>query len=126
MIDVTDGFTGIAVTPDEILYLNTSGFENTPSQERSSKCRHPSGARVTVEFCRATPLSPDGEVRLYYDFAENGRLREIVGTPRLTHTTTPLDQSRPTYHYRMSHWITASSLMLFVSGPGDGAAAEPG
>ena len=124
MLDVTDGLTGIAVTPDD-LCLNRNGFDNAPSHERSSKCRHPSGARVTVEFSTSTPLAPDGEVRLRYDFAENGRLREIVGTPGFTHTTTPQGQSGPTYHYRMSHWITASSLMRFISGPGDGIAEVP-
>ena len=123
MIDVTDGFTGIAVTPDEISYLTRTGFENTPSQACSSGCRQPSGARVTVEFSRSAPLSPNGEVRLCYDFEDNGRLREIVGTPRLTHTTAPQGQRDPTYHYRISHWITASSIMRFLPGPGDAAAA---
>lgn len=123
MIDVTDDFTGIAVAPDEILYLNKSGFENTPPQECSSGCRQPSGARVTVEFSRSTPLSPNGEVCLCYDFEECGRLREIVGTPRLTHTTNPQGQRGPRYHYRISHWIKASSVMRYIPGPGGAAAA---
>ena len=123
MIDVTDGFTGIVVTPDEIPYLNRTDFENTSPQARSSWCRQPSGARVTVEFSRSAPLSPNGEVRLCYDFEESGRLREIVGTPRLTHTTAPQGQRDLTYHYRLSHWITASSIMRFLPAPGDAAAA---
>lgn len=36
MIDITDGFTGIAVAADELPYLSRSAFEDTPSQERSS------------------------------------------------------------------------------------------
>jgi hypothetical protein len=126
MIDITDGFTGIAVAADELLYLGKGAFEDAPSRERSSEGRHPSGARVTVEFFRSTPLSPDREVRLCYDFADNGRRREIVGTPRLTHTTTSQCQPGLRYHYRISHWITASSLMRFIPDPGDAAAARGG
>lgn len=123
MIDVIDGFTRIAVTPDEIPYLDKAGLGNTRSRAFSSGCRQPSGARVTAEFSRSAPLSPSGEIRLCYDFEGNGRLREVVGTPRLTHTTAPQSQRDPTYHYRISHWITASSIMRFLAGPGDAAAA---
>lgn len=114
MIDVTDGFTDIAVTPDEIPYLGSTGLGHTPAQKCSLERRQPSGARVTIEFSRPAPLSLNGEVRLSYDFEENGRLREIVGTPRFTHTTAPQGQRDPTYHYRISHWITAASVMRFL------------
>jgi hypothetical protein len=112
VVDVTDGVTSIAVSPDKIPWVN--GFTGTVQQEASSDQRPATGARVTVEFARSAPIAPNSHVRVYYDIAENGGLREIVGIPQLTHTTA--SQGRPSrwYHYRLSHWIAAPSVMRFI------------
>lgn len=83
-------------------------------RERLPEHCHAAGVRVTVEFSRSEPIPPNSPVRVCYDIAENGGLREIVGIPQLTHVTA--GQSRPgrSYHYRLSHWIAAPSVMRFI------------
>lgn len=114
MIDIADGITSIEVGPDEIPHLFENALGNSASQERPLAFRHATGARVTVKFSRPAPIPPNSEVRLYYDIAENGGLRLIVGVPLLTHTT--VRQGRPglAYRYRLSHWIAAPSVMCFI------------
>jgi hypothetical protein len=51
---------------------------------------------------------------VYYDIAENGGPREIVGVPQLTHTTARQGRPGRSYHYRVSHWIAAASVMRFI------------
>ena len=116
MIDVTDGVTSIEVTPDSIPF-RVNGFASTTLQERLAERRHATGARVTVEFARSAPFSPNSDVRVYYDIAENGELREILGVPQLTHTTARQGRLDPSYHYRLSHWIAAPSVMRVISPP---------
>jgi hypothetical protein len=99
--DVTEGFTSITVAPDETRIPYVNG-------------RDPTGARVTLEFSRHTPLPPDMNVRVHFDIAENGDRREIRGIPKLTHTTTARGHASAAYHYRLSHWIPALSVMRFV------------
>jgi hypothetical protein len=113
VVEVTDGITSIEVTPEEIPFRG-NGFAGAVQQERLSDHRHATGARVTVEFSSSAPSPPNSPVRVYYDIAENGGLREIEGIPQLTHTT--VRQGRPgrSYHYRLSHWIVAPSVMQFV------------
>jgi hypothetical protein len=77
---------------------------------------------VTVEFGRPTPILPNSEVRLYYDIAENGGQRVIVGVPLLTHTTVRQGHPGLAYRYRLSHWIAAPSVMWFI--PPECAAAR--
>jgi hypothetical protein len=113
MIDITDGFTSIAVAPNEIQNAGAVAGAGTLHPERTSGQRPDTGARVTVEFVRPTPIPTDHEVRVRYDIAENGELREFLGVPRLTHTTSP-SAACVRYHYRVSHWIPAPSVMEFV------------
>ena len=113
VIDVTDGVTSIEVSPDGILFM-TQGSAGILPQERSLHHRHATGARVTVEFSRPAPVPPNSPLRVYYDIAENGGLREIVGIPQLTHTTACQVSSGRLYHYRLSYWIAAPSVMRFI------------
>lgn len=122
MIDIADGITSIEVRPDEIPYPVENGLVSPASQERPPAFRPATGARVTVEFRRATPIPPNSEVRLYYDIAENGGLRVIVGVPLLTHTTVRQGHAGLAYRYRLSHWIAAPSVMRFI--PAEWAAAR--
>lgn len=107
MIDIADGITSIEVGPDEIPHLVENALVNLASQEHPPAFRHPTGARVTVEFARNTLIPPKSEVRLYYDIAENGGLRVIVGVPLLTHTAVRQGCRGLAYCYRLSHWIAA-------------------
>ncbi len=113
MVDVTDGVTSIEVSPDEIP-LRKNEFGSAAPQARLSAHCHATGARVTVEFTRSAPVPPNSPVRVYYDIAENGGLREIVGIPQLTHTTALQSLPGRSYHYRLSHWIAAPSVMRFI------------
>jgi hypothetical protein len=112
--DDAEGITSIQVAPDEIPFrLSLAGT----TLRGHLAARHPTGARVTVEFVRSAPVCLNSDVRLYYDIAENGGLREILGVPQLTHVTAR--QARPglSYHYRLSHWIAAPSVMRFIPPP---------
>jgi len=112
MTDVTDGVTSIEVAPDEIPFswLNVA---STTLRGRPA-ARHPTGARVTVEFARSASICVNTCVRVHYDIAENDEVREIVGIPRLTHTTVRQDCRGLWYHYRLSHWIAAPLVMRFI------------
>jgi hypothetical protein len=112
VIDVTEGFTSIEVASDGFPHFNVNGYVAT-SREQSAARRNSTGARVTVEFSRRGRLPPNTDIRVRYDIAENGELREILGVPQLTHITVP-HGTGAAYHYRMSHWIPASSVMQFV------------
>jgi len=103
VIVITDGVTRIEVNADEI-----------PRQTPAPEQRHATGARVTVAFARQTPIPSNREIRLLYDIADNGDLRDLAGVPLFTQTTTRQGLSGASYHYRMSHWIPAASVMQFV------------
>lgn len=122
MIDIADGITSIEVGPDEIPHLVANALVNSASHEHPPAFRHPTGARVTVEFSRSTPIPPNSEVRLYYDIAENDGLRVIVGVPLLIHTTVRPGWSGLVYRYRLSPWIAATSVLWFI--PPEYAAAR--
>jgi hypothetical protein len=106
VIDVIDGFTSIEVSSNQFPYFNVNGYV-------AAVRRAATGARVTVAFSRNAPLPPQTDIRVRYDIAENGGLREILGIPKLTHTTAPHDAGAA-YHYRLSHWITAPLVMQFL------------
>jgi hypothetical protein len=112
VIDVTEGFTSIEVASDGFPHFTASGYVTMPLRQ-SGERRVATGARVTVAFSRRAPLPPHTPVRVCYDIAENGGLREILGVPHLTHTTSP-HGAGTAYHYRLSHWIPAPSVMQFV------------
>ena len=99
MINITDGFTRISAGSDGV-----EDPEMACSQALAGACfpRRPTGARVTVEFQRTHSISPTQVVKVRYDFADNGDVRELVGIPIPTHTV--VRQGRAVvYHYRMSH-----------------------
>jgi hypothetical protein len=112
VINVTDGFTSIEVASDGFPHFTLNGYVATP-REHSAELRASTGARVTVAFSRRVPLPPNTDIRVRYDIAGNGGLREILGIPRLTHTTAR-DGQGAAYHYRLSHWIPAAFVMQFV------------
>ena len=114
VIDVIDGVTSIEVTPDEIPHLVVNGFGGSAPQEGLPERLDSTGARVTVEFARSAPVPPNSDVRVYYDIAENGALREIRGIPQFTHTTSRPGDCR-LYHYRLSRWIPGPSVMQFMT-----------
>jgi hypothetical protein len=113
VIDVIDGVTSIEVSPNAIPF-GLNGFAGIAPQMHVSEPRAATGARVTVEFFRVVPVPPNRHVRVYYDIAENGGRREIVGIPQLTHTTACQGRPGRSYHYRLSHWIVAPSVMRFL------------
>lgn len=98
MIEITDGFMSISAGSDSI--------EGT---------RVPTGARITVEFRRATPLLPDQRVRVRYDFAGDGHLREGTGVAKPIRTVVRWGHA-VFYDYRLSYWIAASALMSVEAG----------
>ena len=113
MIDVTEGFTSIEVTSNGFPYFGRNGYVSTTVRGRLAERHASTGARVTVEFSRRAPLPPNTGIRARYDIAANGGLREILGVPQLTHTTARHGEGAA-YHYRLSHWIPAASVMQFV------------
>ena len=114
LIRVADGFTSITVMPDELPRVTSSGL-NAPTPHDRTLARHDStGARVTMEFISETQVQPDREVHACYDIAGDGTWRECTGIPSLTHTTQRAEGDGTVYHYRLSHWIAAPSVMHFV------------
>jgi hypothetical protein len=111
-IDVSDGFTGIEVASNWFPNFNATGYVPMP-RTHAREQRASTGARVTVMFSRRAPLPPNTDIRVRYDIAENGGVREMVGIPRFTHTNARYGERRA-YHYRLSHWIPALSVMRFV------------
>jgi len=109
MIEITNGFTGICMGADTV---SPSAWK-IGAAEPGSRFVHPlTGARVTLDFLRDSPLPPGEQVRVRYDFAGDG-WREAVGVPRAIRAVTRWGQSA-VYHYRLSHWIVPSALMQFV------------
>ena len=112
MIDVTEGLTSIEVAANKFPYFNVNGYVTT-AQGLWAQRRKSTGARVTLAFSRRVALPPNTDIRVLYDIAQNGGLRELRGIARLTHTTTPQGGS-VAYHYRLSQWIPAPAVMQFV------------
>jgi len=103
MIEINDGFTSISAGAD-------------PAFPPLSPAAHrPTGARVTVDFCREVALPPGEIVCAYYDFAGNGRLRAVTGIAELTYAEVKWG-CPVVFHYRLSHWIGPAELMHFVAG----------
>jgi len=113
VIDVTKGFTSIDVAADGYPHFDQGAYLSANSSGGPVVSRHPTGARVTLTFSRDAPLPPNTDIRVQYDIAQNGDVREILGTPQLTHTRAGGDGAT-SYHYRLSHWIPALSVMSFV------------
>jgi hypothetical protein len=105
------GTFSITVSAQDISRARTAGGSGSRSNVRAAGGRAATGARVTVEFFVAAPLPRDCEVHLLYDFAGNDTWRECVGFPHLSHTKQKLSS---TYHYRVSHWISAEDIERFV------------
>lgn len=110
MIDVTEGLTSIEVAANKFPDFNLNGYLTT-ARGLWAKRSESTGARVTVAFSRREPLPPDTDIRVLYDIAQNGGVRQLCGTPQLTHTTA---RESVAYHYRLSQWIPAPAVMRFV------------
>jgi hypothetical protein len=116
LVRVADGFTSITVMPDELphLHLTNNGLNAPDPRDRTLAHPASTGARVTMEFITDIQVLPNREVHACYDIAGNGSWRECMGIPNLTHTTQRPEGDGTVYHYRLSHWIAASSVMRFV------------
>ena len=109
MIEITNGFTSICTGTDSLV----PAFGEMAAAISGRRLeRPPTGARVTLDFCRESPLPPGAQVRVRYDFGGDG-LREAVGTARPIRAVSRRGQS-VVYHYRLSHWITPAAVMQFV------------
>jgi hypothetical protein len=95
MIEITEGFTRISAGCDSIEGTNP---------------RVPTGARVTVEFRRETSLGPAQEVRVRYEFAGDGQVREGTGVAKPIRKIVRWGGAVH-YDYRMSHWIEPAAVM---------------
>ena len=112
MIEITDGFTSITMRADAVTPSSWSMAGSSPSQRVP---RAATGARVTVEFCRDTPLPEGQPVRVRYDFADDGSVREGTGMAQSTRRVVRWGAS-VVYHYRLSHWIAPAALTQFAAG----------
>jgi len=98
-----------------LLTFNIAADQISPHESvrhTSRQSREHTGARVTVTFSRTEPVPVRHAVSVHYKIAEEGRARELQGTPQLTHTF--LYGGHISYHYRLSQWIPATSIMDFV------------
>lgn len=113
MIEVSEDVTSIEVSVEGYPRFDSNGYVRATSAERSSAPPSATGARVTIEFFRNAQLPRDTGIRVCYDIAENGGRREMLGIPKLTHTT--MQRGGDTsYHYRLSAWIPPLAVMQFV------------
>ena len=108
MIEITEGFTSVGAGSESIA-------ADFPGESGATVARRvPTGARVTAEFGRRSPLAPGEFVRVRYDFAGDGGMREGVG---IAIPTRPV--VRPgravVFCYRVSYWIKASDVMSYVA-----------
>jgi hypothetical protein len=94
MTEIIDGFTSIWTGTDPISSLGD---------------HRPTGARVTVEFCREKALRPGETVCAHYDFSGDGRMRTATGVAQSTHSVAR-SGSATLFHYRISHWIEPDAL----------------
>jgi hypothetical protein len=106
MIEITDGFTSITIRADEVMPASWGMAGSSPHQRLA---RAATGARVTVEFCRDTPLPEGQAVRVRYDFADDGSVREGTGMAQSTRSVARWGAT-VVYHYRLSHWIAPAAL----------------
>jgi hypothetical protein len=112
MIEITEGFTSIATAADAVTPASWSMAGSSRSRRVT---RAATGARVTVEFCRDTPLPEGKPVRVRYDFADDGSVREGTGMAQSTRSEVRWGKS-VVYHYRLSHWIEPAALTQFAAG----------
>jgi len=103
MIEIIDGFTSIWTGSDPISRLGD---------------HQPTGARVTLEFCREAALNPGEIVRARYDFGDDGKMRATIGVAQHTHSVARSGRA-PVFHYRISHWIEPGALTEAVCEPLD-------
>lgn len=100
MVEISGEFTSISAGSD--------------SMEVSAQTRAPTGARVTLEFSLTASLAPAQLVRLRYDFADDGNVRECTGIAKPLRTVARWGRG-VLYYYRVSHWIDPSALMDFAA-----------
>jgi len=113
MIEISERITRVTTSSDPIP-------PPTPRVAARSQvatvARAPSGARVTVEFSRSVPLSPGQQVRVRYDFTGEGHYMDCVGIPQHTYVVARRGHL-VVFHYRLSHWITPSTLSRIRAKP---------
>lgn len=100
MIEITEGLTSVSVRPDEFF----------PAQRK----RPHTGARVSVEFSRASALEPGQCVCVRYDFSGNGHVRSAIGSPQLTRVEVRWGCA-VLFNYRLTHWIEPRDLFVTAS-----------
>lgn len=105
MIDISERITRMTTNSDAAAPLVTVGASGSHVLHGA---RASTGTRVTLEFSRSVPLSPGQIVRLRYELA-GGSVRECIGVAQLTHTVANRGQL-VVFHYRLSHWIRASTI----------------
>jgi hypothetical protein len=103
LIEIKDGFTGIAIGSDVI---------KAQLRDPLTSKRMATGARVTLGFSRRVALPPGTMVSLRYDLAENGCEREVQGVPQMSHTV--MEGEQVFYHYRLVYWLAPHALMKFL------------
>jgi hypothetical protein len=103
MIEISDGFTDIAIGSDVL---------NAQPRDPLTSTRMATGARVTLRFLRREALPVRAMVSLRYDLAENGGEREVQGVPQVTHTVKEGEQV--IHHYRLAYWLAPHAIMKFA------------
>lgn len=103
MIEIINEFTAIWTGSDPI---------SSPGD------RYPTGARVTLEFCRETALAPGETVCARYEFGGDGQMRTATGVAQHTHSVSRSGRA-PVFHYRISHWIRPGAFTGAVVAPLD-------
>ena len=108
MIEITEGFTSVGAGSESIA-TDYPGEPGIPVARRA-----PTGARVTAEFGRRSPLAPGELVRVRYDFAGDGGMREGVGIAIPTRPVVRCGRA-VVFCYRVSYWIKASDIMRYAA-----------
>jgi hypothetical protein len=96
MLEISSGFTNISAGSDSL--------------EGGAQPRAHTGARITLEFSRTVSLGSAELVKVRYDFAEDGNVREYTGIAMPIQTVARWNRSA-LYYYRVSHWIDPFALM---------------
>lgn len=106
MIDVSAGISAITISGDAL-----SGQWRDPLTSK----RVPTGAQVKVSFQRRMQLPSHEPVRIVYDLADNGSVREAHGVPR--HENTIMMGANVFYLYSLTYWVPPHAVMNFLAAP---------
>jgi hypothetical protein len=106
MLEVSAGISAITIAADAL-----SGQWRDPL----TSMRVPTGAQVKVSFQRRLQLPPHQPVRIRYDLAGNGSVREAHGVPR--HEDTIMVGADVFYLYSLTYWVPPHAVMKFLAAP---------